>query len=67
MAGRMEAVMTGKWSLGYDAGRQLTILIFEFSDRQPIVVAISPDNAEQIAKAMLEQLRNPPPRLNRLS
>lgn len=68
----LDVILVGKWAVGYrhpkvGAEKGLTILQFEFDDRGPISLAFPPDAAEAIAKAILAQYANPPPRRSRLS
>lgn len=64
--GSLDAVIVGKWTVGYSHNPVgMALLLFEFDNRPPINLAIPPDQAEAIAKAILENLRNPPPRRNR--
>jgi hypothetical protein len=59
----IEAIPVGKWSVGWTHHNPegWTLLMLEFTDRAPINLAIPPEAAEGIAKAILENLRHPPP------
>ena len=61
MAKPVQAVVVGKWAVGFNKSRDMTLLQFEFTDRPAINLALSRQDADQIAKAMLEQLRKSPP------
>lgn len=66
MSNPIEAVFVGRWTVGYspqDDG--LCLLKFDFTDRPSITLAIPHDQAEQIAEAILEQGKHPPPPSNR--
>ena len=56
----IEATFVGKWSVGFQESQGLTLLMFDFTDKVPINLALSRDQAEQIAKAIQDQLRNSP-------
>ena len=62
MATRSDVIVTNKWSVAYVHENQNVILMFQFSDRSPINLAISRENAEQIANAILGAYGNPPPK-----
>ncbi|WP_194482502.1 hypothetical protein [Bradyrhizobium sp. CCBAU 53338] len=64
---RVETVVTDKWMIGLiaDNPARPTVLIFEFEDRENISLAILPQNAIEIAKAILAQYENPPPPVER--
>jgi len=62
----MQAIITGKWTVGYSHNPEgFTLLRFDFTDREAIILAIPPEAADGIAKAILENLTNPPPRPDR--
>lgn len=68
----IDVILVGKWAVGYrhpkvGTGKGMTILQFEFDDRGAISLAFPPDDAEKIAKAILAQNANPPPKRSRLS
>lgn len=63
----IDVIMTDKWTVGYSAEHDVTLLLFEFTDRAPINLAISRGNAEKIAKAIQNQLQNPPPMPGKLN
>ena len=48
----ISALLVGRWSVGVDKNRGMTILSFHFSDREPINLALSKDQAAKIAKAL---------------
>ena len=56
----ISALLVGKWSVGVDKGRGLTIVSFQFSDREPINLALSKDQASKIAKALGSQPKRAP-------
>jgi len=62
MATQSDVIVTNKWSVAYVHENQNVILMFQFSDRSPINLAIYRENAEQIANAILGAYRNPPPK-----
>ena len=64
MSMQVSAVLVGRWKIGLadsppDARR--TILMFDFDNREPINLALPPDQAVNIARAILDQYDNPPP------
>jgi hypothetical protein len=62
----IDAILVGKWTVGYSHNPEgMAILLFEFADRPPINLALTPETAEQVAKALLENIKHPPPRPNR--
>lgn len=66
MSNPVEAIITGRWTVGYAAENGGICLIkFDFTDRPAITLAIPHDQAEQIARAILEQGKHPPPPSNR--
>src|ERR1700694_4213331 len=48
----ISAILVGKWSVGVDKGRGLTIVSFQFSDREPINLALSKDQASNCESAL---------------
>lgn len=58
----IKAIVVGKWSLGHHAKERLTILRFDFTDREPLIIAVPNEEADKIAVALIEQqkLRNRP-------
>jgi len=60
MSGPLEAVIVGKWSIGYADAHHMTILQFEFKDRAPVTFALRPDHAALLATAIQDQLKSPP-------
>jgi hypothetical protein len=60
MGERVDAVLVGKWHLGYDRPTKHTIVGLEFGDRPPLYLAIPSHNAVDLAKAILDQQQNPP-------
>lgn len=50
-----------KWSVGYNAAEDLTILKCETAGQPDIVMAFTREHAEQIARAILDQLKKQPP------
>jgi hypothetical protein len=61
------SLSVGQWTLGYSQSTGASILKLEFTDREPLNLAIPPGHAVAIAKAILEQQANPPPPPHRLS
>jgi hypothetical protein len=57
----------GKWSLGYSQNLRGCVLALEFADHEPLNLAIPFDDAVQMAKAILDQQKNPPPRSDRMN
>lgn len=58
----MEVILAGKWSIAHSPQNGgMAILMFEFSDREPIRLALPQEEAEKMAQAILEQGKNPPP------
>jgi hypothetical protein len=60
MSSQVDAINIGKWSVGFAESQNMTILSFEFKDRAPINLALSADQAAQIAAAIQAQLKSPP-------
>ncbi|MHC2619427.1 hypothetical protein ACVIW2_001459 [Bradyrhizobium huanghuaihaiense] len=71
MTWRVTGILTNKWVVGLmadsPANPKPTVLIFEFDDRENINLAILPDEAVKIARAILDQYENPPPPPDRYS
>lgn len=66
MSNPIEAILAGGWTVGFTAENGgMCLLKFDFTDRPAITLAIPHDEAEQIAKAILEQGKHPPPPSNR--
>ena len=61
------AIPVGKWALGYHHPTNASILKFEWTNRQPMTFAIQQDDAVKIAKQILAQYENPPPKRDRLN
>jgi hypothetical protein len=62
-----DLVLVGKWSIGYALDAPITgftLLQCEFTHRKPLTLAFRPEDAVTIAKAILVQHENPPPRLS---
>ena len=57
---QVTAVVVGKWSVGFSKEKNVTILMLEFTNREPINLAIDRDRAIAIARAILDQYANPP-------
>jgi hypothetical protein len=49
----MNAIGVGRWKVGYDSGAKRAVLVLEFSDREPMVIAINPSAAVEIGKALV--------------
>jgi hypothetical protein len=56
----VSAILVGRWSVGFDKSRGITILSFQFNDREPINLALSKDQASKIAKALRTQPKSSP-------
>ncbi len=56
----MKAILVGRWHVGHSNSTGHTILSFEFSNKRPVNLAISRDEAEKIAIAILRQIASPP-------
>ena len=67
MGNEIQAILVGKWVIGYDHASKHTVVRIEFSDRPPLHLAFAPENAVDLAKAILDQQQNPPPKSDRLS
>ena len=63
----IQVLETEKWSLGYDRNSHGSVLKFDFSDRDPVLLFVQHENALAIARAILDQYENPPTNPNRLS
>ena len=63
----IEAIVVDKWSVGFDHGHGFHVLKCDFMDQQPLILALSPEHAEEIANALLDQVRQKPPTRDRLS
>ena len=57
---QVTALVVGKWSVGISKEKNVSILMLEFTDREPINLAIDRDRAIAIARAILDQYANPP-------
>lgn len=62
---RMTAIPIGKWSVGIDKNRGMTILSFQFADRESINLALSKEQAIKIAKAMRDKPKGSPSKSKR--
>ena len=63
----MTAIKVGRWNLGLIPADKTRILMLQFTDREPINLAIPSDEAIKMARAILEQENNPPPRRDQMS
>ena len=63
----LQAILVGKWSVGYHHPDGMNILKLEFSDRPPLHLAFPRQQAEEIAKAFLENLKRPPPKRDQMN
>ena len=64
MTTQVSAILVGRWKIGLadsPADARPTILMLDFNNREPINLAFPPDQAVQIARAILDQYENPPP------
>lgn len=55
MANELTGIRTGKWAVGRDRESDDTVLRFEFSGEQPLVLLVSRRNAAEIANTILQQ------------
>ncbi len=55
-----EVVQSGRWKIGLHKPSGMTLLKFEFPTRDLVIVGLRADEAEKLAKEILDQLRNPP-------
>jgi hypothetical protein len=62
-----QAILVGKWTVGFHHSTAGTILKFDFSDRDPIVLIVPKEQATELARGILSQYENPPPKRSRLS
>lgn len=62
---KIPVILAGKWNAGYMHEPPGIAMSFQFSDRAPITIALPPEQAEQMARAIIEAVRNPPPRRDR--
>ena len=62
----VDAISVGRWTVGLasnsPAPQKPTLLTLEFDNREPINLAFLADQAVEIARAILDQYQNPPPR-----
>lgn len=56
MSERIDVIFVGKWSVGLGENNSLAILKFEFADRAPVNLALSPVQAGQMASEIQNQL-----------
>lgn len=45
-----EAIVVGKWTVGFDKGSNHAVLIFDFAGRQQMVFAIPADQAQAMGR-----------------
>ena len=65
---KTNALITGKWAVGYDHNNNGTVLRFDFAEPDPpLVLWIQRDDALLIARAILDHYERPPPKPHRLS
>lgn len=68
---RANALLTGNWAVGLmadsPANPKPTVMVFELDNLENINLAILPQEAIKIARAILDQYENPPPPPNRYS
>ena len=50
----VSVVKVGGWKVGYDHKNKKTLLVLEFSDREPLAFAIEPNQAADIGRAMIQ-------------
>ncbi|MEH2476256.1 hypothetical protein V1281_002575 [Nitrobacteraceae bacterium AZCC 2161] len=56
----IEVIIVGQWKVGFSKSSGHSLLMFEFSDRGPINLAIDQAQAVEIANAILAQQKNTP-------
>ncbi len=52
MSKEFAAILVGRWTTGYDKKRKNAIIKFDFSDREPLVFAMSVDEAKAMGTAL---------------
>jgi hypothetical protein len=57
----IEIIQIGKWSVALERRSGGTMLRFDFADAQPLVLLVPKTEASQIAEAILNQYKTPPP------
>jgi hypothetical protein len=67
MADQIQALIVGRWHVGYAHDADGCVLSFEFTDCEPMHFLMPLDQAAAMAHAILDQNANPPPRRGRLS
>jgi len=60
----VQAIKIGKWSIGIDHRNQATVIRFDFLDHDPMMFVATSEDAQAIARAILNQYANPPGRAN---
>lgn len=60
MSKPIQVIIAGKWTVGFSKSTGQTLLMFEFSDREPINLALHQGQAVELANAVLAQARNTP-------
>ena len=63
MTMQVSAILVGRWKIGLadtPPDARPTILMLDFDKREPINLAFPPDQAVEIARAILAQYENPP-------
>jgi hypothetical protein len=63
----MYALIVEKWTVAYAHEPRAALLRFDCPNREPIILAMRPEMATEMARVMLAQEKNPPPKSNRLS
>lgn len=57
MSGKpINALVVGKWSLGYSKSHNMALMMLEFADAKPLSLAIPIAEAQKLAEAILEQM-----------
>ena len=67
MSKPIQAIIAGKWSVGFSKSSGQTLLMFEFSDREPVNLALSQDQAVALANAVLAQAKKMPSQPDRMN
>lgn len=50
----MDAIKIGRWKTGYDPRSKQCLLICEFTDREPLALAIDASEAPKIGRALCD-------------
>jgi hypothetical protein len=64
---RVEGFNVSNWALGYGHETDRHFLKLDFTDGKSITLSLLPNQAKEMAQALLKQLRQKPPKPDRLS